>query len=173
MIPLKIFKVVYWIRLKNRFQCTLKLSFFLILRQQYWAFHYCFPYTYLSSKFAKDVTLNLFAFFYEFCTLVYDFSLLIFLYSLRSCNYFNSNSCHPFALLKAIVKSKGKLINSCCSLSLLKAISKSKGKYYAITGKSKKQQQQVKRAITLYGAIQKRRTAKRFRATNFAIVKIA
>ena len=55
--------IIATIKMRNNFCYPLKMIIFPILRQQYWTFLYCSPFSYRSSNFAiaKVVALNLFA----------------------------------------------------------------------------------------------------------------
>ena len=76
---------------------------FPILRQQYWTFLYCSPFSYGSSN----------SLCFNFCMSFVDWFMASFLYcfpySYRSSNYYDSNSCRSFTLLKALAKSNGNL----------------------------------------------------------------
>ena len=110
---------MYFLTHLNMYIHTLKgliglFQFFIypILRQQYWTFLYCSPFSYRSSNFAiakLSLLISLLQFMYEFCRLVHGFFSVLLPIQFRSSNYCDSNSCRSLRLLKALAKSNSNI----------------------------------------------------------------
>ena len=146
-------------------------SFFQLLRQQYWTFLYWFL-----------VKLSLLILFTSFFVSVLCFFFMTLFLKL---SLFQLSRQRQLSLFFALKGDSDKITvtfrdsDSCRSFSLLKAIAIRLPLLFANTFKSVKERKLFGRAITIWGAIQKRShepiykiLSKEIRATTFAIAKL-
>ena len=87
------------------------IGFFIypILRQQYWTFLYCSPFSYRSSNFAIakwSLLIPQLKFLYKFCRLVHGFFSVLLPIQLSLFQLLRQHQCRSFTLLEALAKSQ-------------------------------------------------------------------
>ena len=99
--------IISTIKMRNHFCYPLKMVIFPILRQQYWTFSIA-PHLVIALPTLRQqklsLLISLLQFLYEFCRLVHGFFSVLLPIQLSASNYWDSNSCRSFSLLKTIAK---------------------------------------------------------------------